>query len=47
MGSKKNGNVLFFCTVGLFFFYNRSVGHKKHGPTELFTPFEALYKTCL
>ena len=38
MGAKKPANVQFFF-VG---------GHKKkHRPTKLFTPFEALYKTCL
>ena len=53
MGAKKTENFHF-----IFYFYSCvffvatygneviSVG-KKHRPAELFTPFEALYKTCL
>ena len=42
--------------VGLCFFFVATYGNevisvgghrKKHRPSELFTPFEAMYKTCL
>ena len=53
MGAKKRKCSIFFL-VGLCFIvvtYGNEVisvcGHKKHRPTELFTPFEAPYKTCL
>ena len=48
MGAKKM-EILENFSVGRCFFCGISVGghKKKHRPTELFTPFEALYKTRL
>ena len=35
------GHVIFVAT------YGKVATRKKHRPTELFTPFEAMYKSCL
>ena len=54
MGAKKSEMFHFFCSFVLFCLWPPTeMTHfcrwpqEKHRPTELFTPFEALYKICL
>ena len=56
MGAKKTGMLKKKCTSRSVFFFVTTYGNKvlsvgghkkKHVNTERFTPFEALFKTCL